>query len=492
MTESVLLAGVGGLVGIGLGWWALKGIGALQLDQLPRSHEIQLDLLSAAAIFGMSLLVGLLIGLVPVIRLRRANLHATLREEGRSGTSGRGAVFVRRALATAQVAIACVLLIGAGLLLASFRAVLKLDPGFDPANVVTAAIALPRTQYADGQAWRQFTERALAAFRAIPGVDGVGFTTQLPFSGDSNDSVILAEGYTMAPGESLISPQQTYVSEGYFEAMRTPLARGRYFDRRDTAESTLAIIVDERLAAKFWPGADPIGRRMYRPENNKDLLAITPQTRFMTVVGVVKDVQMADPTPSFVPVGAYYTPMTQTPSPGMVLVARTRLDRDAFIAQARTQLAAIDSELPLYSIDTMDDLMDQGFVGRRIPMLVAGAFGIVALLLAALGIYGVLSYGVAERRREIGIRMALGSTTREVFGLVLGDGAKIIVVGLVIGVGGALALSRVMARVLFGVTATDARVMTGVVVVLALVALVATVVPARRASKVNPMSALGS
>ena len=490
ITESVILAGAGGLLGLGLGWWALKGLGALHLDQIPRASEIQLDLTTAGMIFALALGVGLLIGLVPVIRLRRTNLNTTLREEGRSGTSGRAASLVRRGLATAQVAIACVLLIGAGVLLASFRAVLGIDAGFDPHNVVTANIALPRATYKDDTAARLFSERALAAVRAIPGVESAGLTTQLPFGGDHNDSVILAEGYVMQPGESLISPMQTKVTPGFFEAMKTPLVKGRYFNDSDTADSTKVIIVDEWLAAKFWPGKDPLGRRMYLPTSAKDVLAISDKTQFLTVVGVVKTVQMQDPTPSVNAVGAYYMPSAQDPDNYMVLVARTPQDSDAFLAQARKQIQAIDPELPLYGSSTMETLMDQGFVGRRVPMLVAGAFGIVALLLAALGIYGVLAYGVAERKREIGIRMALGSTTREVFGLVLGDGVKITAAGIVLGLAGGFALSGVINRVLYGVTATDTRVLMGVVLLLALVALVATFVPARRASKVSPLTAL--
>ena len=489
-TESVMLAGVGGILGLASGFWVLRGITSLAAEQLPRGHEIRLDLASAATIFALSLVVGVLIGLVPVLRLRRTNLNTTLREEGRGGTSGRGATLVRRALATAQVAIACVLLIGAGLLLASFRQVLKLDTGFDPSQVVTAAVTLPRTVYDDDPKIRMFTDRMLASIRAMPGVEAVGVTTQLPFGSDHNDSVILAEGYTMAPGESLISPRQTWVSDGYFEAMKIPVVKGRYFNQSDTAESNPVIIVDEQLAQKFWPGRDPLGRRMYNPTSPKDVLAVTPETKFMTVVGVVKTVQMSDPSPSRVPVGAYYIPSSQDPSNGLIVVTRTTLDRDAFVAQARKQIAAIDPDLPLYSVETMKEKMDQGFVGRRVPMLVAGAFGLVALLLAALGIYGVLAYGVAERRREIGIRMALGSSARQVFGLVLGDGAKITIAGLVLGLGGGVALSGVMDRVLFGVTATDVRVLGAVVLVLAIVALAATLVPARRAAKVNPINAL--
>jgi putative ABC transport system permease protein len=490
LTETMILASAGGALGILLGWWLLRSIPALHLDQLPRGHEIGLDPTSVAVTFGLALAVGLVVGLVPVVRLSRLNVSTALREESRSGTGSRGATLLRRALATAQVAIAFVLLVGAGLMLASFEAVLRINPGFSPSNVVTAALSLPSASYKDRPAYVSFVERTLAAVRALPGVESAGVTSQLPFGGDHNDSVILAEGYVMKPGESLISPTNTSASPGYFEAMRIPLVRGRYFDARDTADAPKTIIIDERLAEKFWAGRDPIGRRMYSPDNAKDLLAMGPDTKFVTVVGVVGNVQMEGPGGQFKPVGAYYYPYAQVPTSGFGLVARTGTDPVSFIADVRKQIAQIDRELPVYDLKTMDARMDEGLISRRVPMLIAIAFGAVALFLAALGIYGVLAYGVAQRRREIGIRMALGSTTREVFSLVLGDGVRMIVAGFALGLVAAYFAGRAMTSILFGVQPMDPRVVLGVIGLLAVVALVATIVPARRAARVNPLIAL--
>jgi predicted permease len=490
LTETMSLAVIGGALGLFAGWWALRSLPSLHIDQLPRGYEIALDPVSAAVVLGLAMLVGLLIGLVPVIHLARLNVNAALREEGRGGTSSRGTNLLRRGLATAQVTIAFVLLIGAGLLLASFRAVLRIDPGFDPGNVITTAISLPQTAYKDDAAVVSFLERALPAVQELPQVEHAGVTSQLPFGGDHSDSVIVAEGYTMKPGESLISPLQTVISAGYFETMRIPLVAGRYFDARDTADAPKTIIVDEFLARKFWAGRDPIGRRMYRPGSAEEVLKPGPKVKWITVVGVVKTVQMTDPADSFVPVGAYYTPIMQSPENGMMLAIRTRTDPGSVMPAVRQKINAIDPELPLYGVATMTSRMDDGFVGRRVPMLIGLGFGVVALMLAAIGIYGVLAYGVTQRRREIGIRMALGSTAREAFGLVLADGIRIVVVGLALGLAGAYFVGRAMRSQLYGVQPMDPRVVATVIGVLAIVALVAMILPARRAARVNPVVAL--
>ena len=490
LTETTLLSVTGGALGVVLGWWALRAIGSMQLDELPRGHEIALDWVSVAVVLGTAVGIGLVIGLVPPARLFRLNLNNALREEGRSGTSGRGTNLLRRGLATAQVAIAMVLLVGAGLMLASFSAVLRLDPGFRPEGVLTASVTLPQAKYPDDAAIVSFTQRTLEVLRALPGVERAAFSSSMPFSDDFSSSVIVAEGYVMKPGESLISPLEATVSEGYFEAMGIPLVRGRTFDQRDTPTSPRTIIVDERLAAKFWPGQDPIGRRMYQPDNPSDLLKVGPDTKFITVVGVVKNVQIADPGAPFTPVGAYYDPLTQATDRGLFVVLQTKGDATQLTADLRRAITQVDPEMPVFGVRTMPERMDQGLIGRRLPMLVAIAFGVVALLLSAIGIYGVLAYGVSQRRREIGIRLALGSSAREVFGLVLREGATIVGVGLAIGVAGAYGVGQAMTSQLFEVKPTDPWVIGGVVLLLAGVALLATFVPARRAAKVNPAEIL--
>jgi predicted permease len=492
LTETSLLAVLGGALGIFLGWWGLKSITALHLEDLPRGYEIALDPVAVAVVLGLAMVVGLLIGLMPIARLMRLNVNTALREEGRGGTSGRASAFVRRALATAQVAIAFVLLIGAGLMFASFRAALGIDPGFDPRGVVTAVVSLPQASYKEDAALVTFSDRLLTSLRGQPGVDAVGLTSIIPFGNDFSSSVILAEGYQMKPGESLLSPMQAIVSDGYFETMKVPLVHGRYFSPSDTATSPKVVIVDERLARKFWSGRDPIGRRMYMPENPKDVLAITPETKFLTVVGVVKEVQVLPPGTGFDPVGAYYFPYSQSPERGFGIAVRTAGDPDAIVNVVRKAVSQIDPELPVYGVKTMAARFDEALISRRVPMLIAMAFGVVALFLSAIGIYGVLAYGVTQRRREIGIRMALGSTRPEVFGLVLADGARILAIGLAVGLAGAYFVGKQMEKQLFNVAPTDPWVIAGVIVTLSGIALVAVAIPARRASKVNPTVALNS
>jgi predicted permease len=328
------------------------------------------------------------------------------------------------------------------------------------------------------------------AARSIGGVQQAGATSTIPFSDDYNSSVILAEGYVMKPGESLISPSQTVVSDGYFEAMKIPLVKGRFFTAADTAASTSVAVIDERLAAKFWPGQDPIGRRLYSPESTEDVMAITPKTKFFNIVGVVKDVQILGLATGVEPVGAYYFPFSQAPSRSVFVAMRTAVLPESVINTLRAKIAVIDPELPLYGVRTMVERMDDSLISRRVPMLLAMAFAAVALLLSAIGVYGVLAYQVAQRRREIGIRMALGSTTREVFTLVLRDGLKIAGVGLTVGLAGAYFVGEAMKSQLYNVAPMDPVVIAAVTAVLAIVALTATVIPARRASRVNPLTAL--
>ena len=490
LSETVLLAVVGGAMGVVLGWWALSAVPALGLDEIPRGDEIHMDLVSVGVALGLTLVVGVLIGIIPIARLARMNVNATLREEGRGGTVSRATNLLRRGLAAAQIALACVLLIGAGLLAASFQRVLGIDPGFAPEGVISGSITLPAARYPDNPARAAAVTRLVDAARSIAGVQQAGATSTIPFGDDYNSSVILAEGYVMKPGESLISPNQTVVTDGYFETMKIPLVKGRFFSTADTASSTPVAIIDERLAAKFWPGQDPIGRRLYLPESAEDALAITPKTQFFNVVGVVKEVQVLGLATGVEPVGAYYFPFSQSPDRSLFLAMRTAVDPESVINTLRAKIAAMDAELPLYGVRTMVERVDDSLISRRVPMLLAMAFAAVALLLSAIGVYGVLAYQVAQRRREIGIRMALGSTTREVFALVLRDGLKIAGVGLTVGLAGTYFVGEAMKSQLYNVAPMEPMVVGGVALVLTAVALAATIIPARRASRVNPLTAL--
>jgi predicted permease len=492
LTETVLIAILGGVLGLVMGWLALTLAAPLALDQLPRGESIAIDATALAFVVGLVLLVGLVVGLLPVVALRRADLGQIVREEGRSGTASRRTRLVRRALVTSQVAFALVLLVGAGLLLASFQKVLAVNPGFVADQVLTGSLSLPAARYADDAALRTVTRRILERVRAVPGVVAAGTTTTMPMSGQRNDSVIFAEGYQHAPGESVISPHQIWVSPGYFEAMQTELRAGRLFDGRDVDGAPRTIIVDELLARKFWPGQDPIGRHMYFPESLENLMAPPPREQWMTVVGVVEPVRLDGLVdgPAFTTVGAYYLPSDQRPSRTLALAVRTAQDPISITGALRAELAAIDPELPLYGVRTMQERVDRSLVDRRTPMVLALTFAAVALFLAAVGIYGVLAYQVSQRSREIGIRMALGAASTSIFGMVLREGAAIVLVGTVLGLAGAFMLRQTLQAQLYEMGAMDPTVLTVVGLVLVAVALAATLLPARRAAKTDPVHAL--
>jgi predicted permease len=493
LTETMLLAVCGWVMGLAAGWWVLRLVSSLDLDVLPRSHEIALDWQAAGAMLALAAVVGIATGLVPLVRLSKVNIADMLRDGRRNGTAGSAAGRLRQLLAASQVALAFMLVIGAALLLASFRAVLAIDPGFDPAGVVTAAINLPSTAYRDAAALGEVAGRLLDRTRALPGVAAAGVTSTIPLGGTYNNGIVLAAGSQPGTGESIVAPSLIIASDGYFEAMRVPLVRGRYFDRRDTASAPPVVIVDERLARRFWPGREAVGQQLLRPANPSgvlDLLTRGPNTRAYTVIGVVSNVQMTGLTPKDSPIGAYYFPYAQQPARSIVVAVRSTRDPATIVAPLRSTLTSIDRELPLYDVRTMEERLDRSLVQRRLPMVITTAFGAVALFLAAIGVYGVLAAQVIERRREIGIRMALGSSASDVFGLVIRDGARMTLVGIVAGLAGTAGLARLMAGLLYGVRPTDPAVIGGVTLLLATVALVATWLPARRAARVNPAAVL--
>src|SRR5262245_3433382 len=490
ITETVLLTMTGGVLGLGLSYLALTALGSVGLDALPRANEIRMNQQVIGFALGLALVVGVIVGLVPVARLSRLNLSQSFREEGRSGTAGHGTRTVGRLLVGSQVAFAFMLLAGAGLLLTSFQRVLAVAPGFNPSNVLTARVTPPSARYADDASLRGFADRFAGAVRTIPGVRSAGLVSNIPFGGDFSNGVIQAEGYRMAPGESLISPYRVVASPGYIETLGIPLKSGRTFTDSDTESSTPVVIVDDRLARKFWPGQDPIGRRMFRPEKPEDLSTPGKNTRWLTVIGVVSETKMAGLVTTEDRVGTYYFPIRQEELRGMTLAVRTAGDPLSIAPAIRQQLRAIDPELPLYSVRTMTDRMNESVADRRTPMVVAIVFAVVALFLAAIGIYGVLAYQVSQRTREIGIRLALGSDSRRVFGLIAREGMALMLGGFVVGVAGAFAIRRTMATQLYAVSAMDPVVFGAVGGVLAIVAFVACTLPARRAARIDPIIAL--
>jgi len=490
VVESVLLTMMSAAIGLVVGYATLRWLGTINIQELPRGGEIRLDGVVVAYTLGISAGIGLVLGLIPVANVLPANLTIVLREEGRSSTAGLGARTLRRTLVIVQVAFAFVLLIGAGLLFASFRQVLAVDPGFVPNGVLSASISLPRSRYADDTALVGFTNDALRRIRALPGVIGAGATDTIPFGGNHSDSVILAEGYQMKPGESVISPSAVDVTPGYFEALKVKLVSGRFIDERDGHDAPKVIMVDQTLAKRFWPNQDPIGRRMYRPGDINNLLAINDKTVFFTVIGVVRDLKLHDLTEGKTTVGAYFFPMDQDISPVMTFAVRAAGNPAALSSGVRGALSQLDRELPVFELQTMEERMAKSLVSRRSPVLLSLSFAAVALLLSAIGIYGVLAYLVTQRRREIGIRIALGSGAGGIFELVLREGLMLIAVGFLLGAAGAVALRRTLESQLFGLSAGDPIVLATVTLVLAAVAILACALPAHRATRIDPTIAL--
>jgi predicted permease len=490
IVEQLLLSTSGAVAGIGLGFAILKLASRSGLDRFPRASEVSIDVTVILYSIGLAVLVGLLTGLVPVKSLFSVSIGLALRDGSRTETRGRSSRILRHTMVVVQVGCAFVLLVGAGLMLTSFRNLLRVNPGFNRDNVLTVSTSLPRSIYKDDAAVRAFSDRALEAIRTLPGVIAAGLTDTIPFSGRNSNSVIFPEGYTPVPGESVVSPSQVRVSPGYFEAMNMTIVRGRAFDETDRESTRAVIIVDERLARRFWPDRDPIGRRMFQPQKTTDILKTDDKTQWLTVVGVVKPVRLHDLSGSGNSAGAYYFPLRQSPQNNFSFAIRTARDPGLIASAVRMQIAQIDPALAVFDVRSMTDWADLSLASRKTAMLLASGFGVIALFLAAIGIYGLLAYLVSIRRREIGIRIALGSTESGIARMVLGESLMLVAVGLVVGVAGAIGVRSAITRQIYGVQPLDPWVLGGVIAILAAVAIVACLVPARRAMLVDPVHVL--
>ena len=489
MVENLLLALAGGAGGIGLGAGLLRVLSTMGLNHFPRADEVSMHLEVVIAALGMAALAGVLIGMAPIASILKYGMSNVLREEGRTGTGGKSSRRVRQGLVIAQIGFAFSLLMGAGLLLASFRQLLKVDPGYSMDGIATASTTLPKSRYANDDQLRTLMNRSLDGVRQVPGVTSAGATTMIPLGDSHSDSVILAEGYQMKPGESVISPIYVSATPGYFETMRIPLVRGRYFQESDTSSSQPVVVVDEKLAQRFWPNQDPIGHRMYQPSDSADLLKTDEHTRWLSVVGVVRSVRMEDLSTG-TPTGVYYFAYSQSPERSFTLAARAVGDPESVMHSIRSKMAAIDPELAIFDVHTMNDRAERSLSSRRTSMTLALGFGALALFLAAIGIYAVLAFVVAQRKREIGIRMALGSSPGRIVQLVLREGFVLVGIGLLVGISGSFLLRSAVAGQIYGVQPLDPLVLLSVIAVLGLIALAACLVPARRAVQVDPMIVL--
>jgi putative ABC transport system permease protein len=489
LTESVLLTLGGGAAGLAVGLGGLQALRLLGIENLPRAGQIHLDATAVVFTFGLTLVVAALVALIPLSNTLRVSLSSAFREGGRTGTAGRGQRLVRKALVAGQVALALVLLAGAGLLMASFRQLLAVDPGFRPGGVLTGTVVLDDARYPKDADIRNFAAGALSEIRALPGVTAAGITSQIPFGGGYSDSVIFAEGHVMRPGESAISPSQNVITPGYFEAMGMRLIAGRTFDASDTPDGRQVAIVDEQLARRFWPDGDALGKRMWQPTSAADF-SNPEKARYYDVVGIVAPIRLRGLAAGVDDTGAYYFPLSQNSRSGLDFAIKTSGDPQALVGPVRSLLARLDPEMPLFDVHTMDERITDSLTDRRTPMLLTAIFSALALLLAAVGIYGTLAYLVQFRTKEIGIRTALGSGAAAIFRMVLSEGLTILVPGLALGFAGALALRRAIESQLYVVSALDPRVLTLVVAVLGAVALAACLVPARRATRIDPVVAL--
>jgi predicted permease len=490
--ENVGLALVGGVGGIVLGAGLLRALSVVGLEHMPRAGEVHMDATVILVSLGLSVVAGLFVGLFPLMSASKIAINDALHEDSRTGTTGKKTRSVRQLLVAAQIGFAFALLMGAALFLTSFRRLLQVDPGFRPDGVVTASVSLPRSKYAAPEDWRGFLNRALPAVRAIPGVTKAGATDVIPLSGNHNDEVILAEGYQMKPGESIISPFRMDISPGYFEAMGISMTKGRSFDERDNGTAPLVVIVDEHLAQHFWPNNDPVGRRMYLPGNPQDLLKVDEHTTWLTVIGVVRNLRYEHLEDKGGSAGAYYRPIEQEPDNTFTFALKAAGNTDSAVRALRAEIFRFDPDLAVFDVHSMSERIDLSLAARKTSMLLANAFGGVALFLAMLGIYGVLAYLVAQRTREIGIRVALGSSRGSILKMVLREGLELVVVGLVLGIIAAVSMQKAVASEIYGVRALDPLVLVSVMAVLAIVALAACAVPARRAMRVDPIIALRS
>jgi predicted permease len=483
MAETILLTVTGALLGLGIGATGIKLLASLGAAQLPLGSTIAFNTrLAAVAMLG-ALATGFALGLPIVWFNLRSRLAVALQSESRSGTASRSTQRLRHGFIVAQIALAFVLLSGAGLLGLSLKRVMSVSPGFRTDHVLTGQFTLPWSGYHDGASFPRFFDRLHEKLSGLPGVAAAGAISDLPLNGTGKGSVMTIPGYTPKPGESVTVHDRFGVAGDYFAAMGIPLRAGRYLNHTDESFEMFNCVVDENFAHRYWPTGEALGKQLYHGST------IEPGQKPYTIVGVVGAVKQAG-LAEMNPAGTVYFAYNQVMIRDYFIVARTSLPPESLVNTLAKIVREIDPELPLTNPRSMEVRIADSLAGRRSPALLAGIFAVTALLLATIGLYGVMAYSVSQRTNEFGIRMALGAQREDVLRLVFGQGIRLTVIGLAIGVATALLLTGYMSSLLFGVQANDPIALAGVALLIATVAFFATFLPARRATKVDPMVAL--
>ena len=480
LTESTMMAFVAGGLGILLALWGVDALVALNPQKLPRADEIGVNGQVLAFALAVSLLTGVLFGLAPALQARKLNLAAGLKGGGFHLVGGPSHNRLRSLLVVLQTALAFVLLVGAGLMLNSFVRLLHVNLGFRPQQVIAFRLALPNSRYPDPQHQEAFFQQLLDRVKALPGVRSVGMATNMPVSGQSMTSPVIIAGRPTPSGERTLV-QQVVVDPGYFRTMGIRLEDGRFFSGYDNQEATPVVIVNQAFVRRFFPGENPLGKRL-RTFFGKDVMR--------DVVGVVGDVKHKGPAAVTPP--QVCVPYAQEPGPYMTVAVRADVGPAVMIPAVRSVVLAIDKDEPLDQVATMESLLSESVAQPRFYSWVLGAFAALAMILTAVGIYGVMSYSVTQRVHEMGVRLALGAMQGDVLRLVIGQGLLLAGIGIAAGLGSALALTRFLASLLYGVKPTDPLTLVAVSLFFTVVALLACYIPARRATKVDPMVVLRS
>lgn len=483
LTESLLLSILGGLAGLIVSVWAVDLFIKLSPGDIPRLHEASVDLRLLGFTLFVSLATGIGFGLLPAFQATRTDLNTSLKDGGTKATRGRQGRNARNILVVTEIALAQVLLVSAALLAVSYVRVSNIEPGFVSEKVLTAKIAPSARRYPDPRSRETFYTTVVDRLQSLPGIESVGMVMNLPLSGSSMNRGFQVDGRPAPKADENVTMDYQIVSPGYFSTLQIPIKRGRALSETDTTNTERVIVLNETMARRYWPNEDPIGKRMAIGESEKE-------TSWRTIVGIVGDVRHASLSEAPVPTAfiSYRQDLESWSRMGFVI--KGKVDAASLTSTVKRELAAIDPGQPVYAVQPLDNLLQSSVGQRRFIMLLLLSLAAIALTLAVIGIYGVLSFSVTERTQEIGIRMALGARAGDVLRMVLNQGMRVALIGIVIGLGAAFALTRLLASLLFEVSPTDLRTFSVVAALLAAVALFACYIPARRATRVDPLVAL--